>query len=394
MIEISERKLKNIALQQDLSIMGVHGLTPLIEALEPLKSWQKKGLCADMSYMMRDPKLMISPLELMPEARSIVTFAVKYDTRTAPPRSAGFGRVARYAWGRDYHKVLRRRLRALIESVEQDTGQKIISRFFSDSVPLLERELARQASLGFFGKNTMLIRRRSGSFFFLCEILWNVQVTDLPEKKPLAILAESGECGKCVRCIDSCPTQAFVEPYVLDANRCISFLTIEKRDSLSLVEREAIGEWIFGCDVCQEVCPFNHGTLKLSPKPDLVEFEASQGVGPLLELSYLLRMRTEREFYARFAGTALTRAKRRGLLRNAACVAANTRSELCFPALLDAANSDSDPLVRQHSYWALVRLHRDCGNTSHRAITNIMQKALADSDSRVSEEAKILCEQL
>jgi epoxyqueuosine reductase len=245
--------------------------------------------------------------------------------------------------------ILKRRLEAFCEELKS-MQPELVYRVFSDAVPLLERGYAAQAGLGFIGKNTMLIRPKAGSFSFLGEILWNLEV----EAEPAPV--DVTNCGACERCITRCPSHAFSEPFVLDARRCVSYLTIEKRGAFTEGESQAIGEWLFGCDLCQEICPFNHRALKEGLASDLPEFDAHAGTGPWLNLASVLKLRSDAEFKARFRGTALLRAKREGLLRNAAVVAANTKSYELIPVLDKVAKEDPSPLVRDHAHWALRHL--------------------------------------
>src|SRR5262249_48732838 len=223
-----------------------------------------------------------------------------------------YGRIARYAWGLDYHEVVKARLHNLIAEIKRLEGREVAARAFVDAVPLLERAVAARAGLGFTGKNTNLLQPRQGSWFFLAEILLNLE---LPvEENRLKI-----SCGSCHRCLDACPTDAFAAAYQLDSRRCISYLTIENKGAIPPALRAGLGEWLFGCDVCQEVCPFN----RFATDTYWQEFRPEYGAGQKLDVVEILAIKTDEEFRARFKCTPLTRPKRRGLLRNAAVVAAN-----------------------------------------------------------------------
>jgi epoxyqueuosine reductase len=379
---LSQRHLESICGELGLSVVALTQLTPLSGSVKALNAWQEAGFSGAMGYMQRSAEMLCEPQKLLPEGRSAAVFSIRYSQTECGPTPKGFGRVARYAWGKDYHHVLKSRLEQVVAAVEVELGRKISHRIFSDSVPLLERALAERSGVGFIGKNTMLITPGVGSFFFLSEILWDVEIaTD-----SLAIL--SGTCGACSRCIDNCPTSAIVGERVLDARRCISYLSIEKRDSLTWEERRSLGEWIFGCDVCQDVCPFNHTSLKEGRAPELAEFSASEGVGPFLSLAQVLRMRREDEFRKVFSGTALLRTKRRGLLRNAACVAANTLAEEVVPILVDTVKEDPDPVIRQHAIWALYELSRH--GASVPSVDQVAALARSDPDAIVQAEARQL----
>lgn len=315
-----------------------------------LESWQTAGHAGEMRYMNR-PGEMFSTLDtVMPAGRSVLVFLVPYSVGVqAGALPAGSGRVARYAWGRDYHRALRKRLRAFVRRTENLLGEKITAREFSDSVPLLERALGHGADLGFLGKNTLLIRPGVGSFTFLCEVIWDVEVSGV--ETPLLSPPGSG-CGTCQRCVTACPTSA-IQPGRIDARRCISYLTIEKKTAFSEWEAQAIGEWVFGCDICQEVCPFNHGAHE---QLVLQEFLPESGSGRALNLEMLFKIKDDAAFTARFAGTAIMRAGRAPLLRNACAVAANRLRVELLPELERLAAGDSSQLVRAEAARSIERI--------------------------------------
>lgn len=376
--------LQTLAARSGLTVVGVTGAEELRVDGERLRTWQERGFAAEMGYMQRSPELLLNPAGLHETVRSVVTVAIFYDRAPAQPLPEGHGRVARYAWGRDYHKVLRRRLEALVSLVRAEAGIEVDARVFSDSVPLLERALAKRAGLGFVGKSTMLIVPGRGTFFFLGEILWNVEVrTDGASHS-----SRTMHCGSCQSCMTSCPTGAFAEERVLDASRCVSYLSIEKRGALSLAERRMLGEWIFGCDVCQDVCPFNIVPLKKRSPPDVPELGRDAGVGPSLALAEVLAMRDSKSFERRFAGTALMRAKREGLLRNAAVVAANRCVESLSPILLEASREDGAATVRQHALWAYCELLAGQGSAARARVVERLESALNDPDPEVVAEAR------
>lgn len=359
---------------------------PLPEDIARLEAWQSAGRAGELKYMLREGSLLGNASKLLPSAQSLISFAVFYDRGPGArePLAPGLGRVARYAWGRDYHKVLKKALGRFVQEAERELGKKVEARIFSDAVPLLERAAARSAGLGFVGKNTMLIRSGGlGSFFFIAEVLWNLAV-----EQPLESAPHDGGCGTCARCLKACPTNAFVEPYVLDARRCLSYLTIEKRSALEISERRALGEWVFGCDVCQDVCPFNANGLKRDAHPTIPELGQEEGVGPTLDLAQVLRLRTDSQFRSRFEGTALMRATRPGLLRNAAVVAANTNSMNAMTALREAL-LDSSEMVRSHALWAVLTLGENCNALPNSAMQEILRAAENDPAQLVREEARV-----
>lgn len=351
---ISFSLVSDLANQHGLKVIGVAEISLLSEDLLRLQEWQEAGFSAEMKYMQRSAAQLAQPANIMQNVRSIISLALPYSSAPVAAKPESAGRVARYAWGMDYHEVLKARLNIFAKELFGES-----QRSFSDAVPLLERALARRAGLGFIGKNTMLIRPGHGSLFFLAEILTSFKINDYSPPK-----VNTKGCSSCTGCLDLCPTKAFVAPYTLDARRCISYLTIEKRGAFNKHERSALGEWLFGCDICQEVCPFNQGILKSKNQPkyqslklaELSEFQSVSNSPGWLDLVDILSIRTDSAFKQRFKGSAILRAKRVGLLRNAACVAANTEAELTAPVLIEAALSDISPIVRQHAYWAIFKL--------------------------------------
>ena len=340
MYEINYSGLQPIAAECALVIFGISPAEMLSDERRRLESWQRQVFYGDMRYMARPAELLSDPLRLLPMARSVVSFAAGYSMARLPSRRSGYGL--------DYHEVLKRRIQLFVSRVQEQLGRRITHRVFVDAVPLLERGLGARAGVGFVGKSTMLIRPGTGSFFFLGEVLWELEVS--------GVSGGGGGCGCCERCLAACPSGALTAERTLDARRCVAYLTIEKRGMLAQWERRALGEWLFGCDICQECCPFNHAGLKAARAGALRECEADEGVGPLLSLPALLEIRSEEEFARTFGGTALMRAGREGLLRNAAAVAANTKAGECVAALRGAAERDSSQVVREHARWALSEL--------------------------------------
>lgn len=244
-------QIKNAAGELGFEVAGIASVEPLERDDVAYHKWCEQGYAAGMDYMTRRPELHAHPRALVSYAQSVMTLAVDYATAApAFEHEHRFGRVARYAWGLDYHDVLKPRLQALTGRIEEIAGREIHARCFVDAVPLLERAVAVRAGLGFFGKNTNLLQPRNGSWFFLSEILLDLELP--ADNREIKV-----SCGSCRRCIDACPTDAFPAPYVLDSRKCISYLTIENKGEIPRELRAAVGDWVFGCDVCQEVCPFN-----------------------------------------------------------------------------------------------------------------------------------------
>jgi epoxyqueuosine reductase len=384
MSHISYQILQEIANQLGLSVIGVARADTLVDDGQRLRIWQESGFAGDMAFMLRDPDLLSSPRRIVPEARSVVVVGAYYDRQPRVPLPKGHGKIARYAWGRDYHKVLRGKLKKLLESVVACVDGPVNGRFFSDSVPLLERALARQALAGFIGKNTMFISPRAGSFLFLGEIVWDLEVSELPKESVKA------NCGTCSSCLDRCPTSAFVGESVLDARRCISYLTIEKRGALTHQEREWLGEWIFGCDVCQDVCPFNVISRKRSLRAEIAELSSDAGVGQSIDLIELITMRDDAKFLERFAGTAIMRTKREGLVRNAAVVAANRHYAEALHVLEEAAVQDHSAVVRSHALWSYMVISKREGGQNTSRGNSLMERAAKDIDPLVQLEVSLL----
>lgn len=366
-------QIKSAARELGFQVAGIASVEPLERDDASFQRWCEEGYAAGMGYMTRRPELHARPGSLVPYAQSLITLAVDYYA-AAPPfdNEHRFGRVARYAWGLDYHDVVKPRLKTLAGRIEEIAGREIHSRCFVDAVPLLERGVAARAGLGFFGKNTNLLQSRSGSWFFLSEILLDLDLP--PDNVEIKV-----SCGSCRRCLDACPTDAFPGPYQLDSRKCISYLTIENKGEIPRALRAGLGDWVFGCDVCQDVCPFN----RFASDTQWPEFHPQSGVGPRLDLAEVLSISSDDQFRARFRGTPLTRPRRRGLLRNAAVVAANVGATAAVPLLIARVENDDEALIRSHCLWALGRLD------SNRAAP-IAERALkGDPDPLVREEARI-----
>jgi epoxyqueuosine reductase len=337
----ARRVLEERAREAGFDLVGVASAEPLREGGERLREWQEAGMAADMGYMHRPVELLSNPKKLQKSARSVVSLGVSYYPGDHPENESA-GRVARYAWGRDYHEVIKARLFRLREELEDELGVRIKARGFTDAVPLLERSAAQHAGLGFFGRNSCLINGEVGSYFFIADLIVDL---DLAPDQP-----GTGTCGRCTRCMDRCPTGAIKAPGVVDARLCISYLTIENKGEIPRGLREKIGDWAFGCDVCQEVCPYNKTKASKSRWP---EFSAEAGHGPYLNIEEVLEIRADEEFEERFAGTPLTRPGRAGLLRNCCVSAGNLKLKEVVPALVRALREDSSALVRGHAAWAL-----------------------------------------
>jgi epoxyqueuosine reductase len=343
---------------------------------ELYESWLGAGRAGEMAYL-ASPEHTAQRADLralLGGAAALIVVALAYDRRDpVPPDRLLRGRIARYARGEDYHLVLRDKLVALADGLARALGRPVASRPCVDSAPVHEREWAERGGLGFIAKNTMLIAPGAGSYVLLGELLVDAPI---PPTAPAA--PPRPRCGTCRSCLDACPTGAFEGAYVLDARRCISYLTIEHRGPIPRELRPAIGTWVFGCDVCQEVCPFNAGggephDPRLAPRtldhalPDLIAL-AGKGANQL------------RHFVRR---TALRRIPRELLLRNTAVALGNTGAPEALPALA-ALLDDRAPLVRGHAAWALGRLGGGVGGAAARAA--LAARAAIEDDPFVREE--------
>lgn len=349
----ARRVLEEKARAKGFDLVGVTDAEPLSEGGERLKEWQEAGMAADMGYMHRPVVLLSNPRRLQKSARSVVSLGVSYYPGEHPENLEGGGRVARYAWGRDYHLVIKERLRELRAELEEALGCRIKARAFTDAVPLLERSAAQHAGLGFFGRNSCLINQNIGSYFYIADLILDQEIE--PDAHG------TGTCGKCTRCMSACPTGAIKSPGVVDARLCISYLTIENTGEIPRELRRAVSDWAFGCDVCQEVCPYNKRKATRSRWP---EFSAGSGAGPYLKITEVLDIRTDEEFEERFGGTPLTRPGRAGLLRNCCVAAGNLRLEEAVPALARCLREDGAPLVRGHAAWALGEIGGGAAQTA------------------------------
>ncbi len=305
--------------------------------------WLEQGYAGEMAYLARDLDRRGDPRQVVPGAKSVLCVAMDYGPGgSAGSNAAGpVGRVSSYARGDDYHDLMGDRLSRLLDEVrrlESSAG----GRAYVDTGPVLERTFAARAGIGWFGKHTNLIRKRGGSWFFLGTLILTLE---LDYDSPVA-----DHCGTCERCIQACPTGAILEPYVLDARRCISYLSIELKGAIPRDLRSGMGPWIFGCDVCQDVCPWNIKHGRPSPEP---AFRSRPGL-EAPDLPQFLGM-DQAAFSDRFRGSPVKRAKRRGLLRNTAVVLGNTGDEAHVPVLARALE-DPEPLVRGHAAWALGRV--------------------------------------
>jgi epoxyqueuosine reductase len=362
--------LKSRALQLGFPLVGVCPAVAPAGASR-LQAWLERGYAGEMHYLSERKEAYSHPRFVLDGVRSILMLGLSYRTADPAPLAAGQGRVARYAWGAaDYHDVIRQRLHELADYL-RELVPSAATRGVVDTAPLLEREFAQLAGLGWIGKNTLTLSREAGSYFFLAALLTDQELAyDAPH--------ESDHCGTCTACLDACPTNAFPQPYVLDASRCISYLTIELKDQMPAELRYGVGDWLFGCDVCQEVCPWN----RFAPVSSEVEFAPLETMNPVA-LCDLFGL-TEEEFRRCFRKTPLWRPHRRGLLRNAAIVLGNQRAANAVGPLSQGLN-DAESVVRGACAWALGRIG---ANTARHAL--IQRRNLESDDSVKAEIAAAL----
>ncbi len=340
--EAAARQIKDRARAIGFDLVGITTAQPPPHALE-FQQWIAHEFHGEMGYMARNPAKRLAPADVLTAARSVIVVGLNYYTGD----HHGPGRVARYAWGgSDYHDIMAGMLEQLSAGIRELGGAATQTKWYVDTGPVLERDLAQRAGIGFTGKHTNLISRQRGNWIFLGEVLTTLA---LPPDTP-----ERGYCGTCHRCVDACPTRAIVGPYQLDARLCISYLTIELKGPIPVELRPLIGDRIFGCDDCLEVCPWNR-FARQSPVRDFQRRE-------LPSLTEFLSW-DEQRFRDFFRGTPIFRIKRRGFLRNVCVALGNSGNASALPAL-ERALADSEPLVREHAAWAIQRIRQRSSGTA------------------------------
>ncbi|MGB0434050.1 MAG: tRNA epoxyqueuosine(34) reductase QueG [bacterium] len=368
---MSPKALKD-AIRQKAGELGFElvGMVPVqpSNTHEIYKAWLEKGYAGEMAYLERHLPLKQDPRNLLPEALSLVALAFNYYTGDHPESDGSKGKISRYAWSEDYHQIMHERLKQLSDFILVELGLGTKSRGLVDSGPILEREYAWRAGLGWFGKHSNLIHWKKGSWFFLTELL-----IDLPLEADQPFTRV--DCGTCTRCIEACPTEAIVADREVDSRLCISYLTIELKGSIPRNLRPKMGNWIFGCDICQEVCPWN-GKAPLSMEKGFAAEDSARtpDLGKLMELN-------QSEFRKRFKNSPVLRTKRRGLLRNVAIALGNWGNPQAIPAL-EQGLLDQEPLIRSHSAWGL-------GQVATNKAYDILENALtSEEDPQVLEEIR------
>jgi epoxyqueuosine reductase len=321
--------------------------------LDTFQSWLSAGRQASMDYLATDRSIArrSDPRLILPECCSILVLGMRYQPPDREANRGGSqqgektgGKVAAYAWGEDYHTVIPARLERLAAFIEGEVGKPLLYRAYTDTGPLLERDLAQRAGLGWIGKNTCLIDPGIGSYFFLAELMLDIDLEpDLPFLED--------RCGSCTRCLEACPTGCILPDRTLDAARCLSYLTIELKGPIDPELRPALSQWVFGCDICQQVCPWNERFASGAAEPEFIP-----RVGfPQPDLIEELELSQE-SFNRKFRNSPIKRAKRRGYLRNVAVALGNSADPAAVPSLAQALRGDPEPLVRAHAAWALGQL--------------------------------------
>lgn len=346
-----EQHIKDYAKSElGIDLVGICSAIPNAKAKADLQEFLKKGYQGEMKYL-EDFELRTDPQSLLKGAKSIIMIGMNY-YRKKPETPPDRGSVARYAWGRDYHKVLKKILKDFARYLKEEWPDHKY-RGCVDSAPLLEKVYAQQAGLGFYGKNTLLINPEMGSFFLLGEI---VTTMELKPDSPC-----EGTCGTCTRCIDACPTGALIAPKQIDARHCISYLTIESKDAIPHEYGSATKNLIMGCDICQEVCPYNIQLSKEAKCPGLIEKKIA---GNSLSLAEILQIKTDKEYLEKFAGSPLMRSKREGLIRNTinavvnACAKDTKYKSTFLPLLQNLAQTDNSQRLRQLATEAIKTIEQ------------------------------------
>jgi epoxyqueuosine reductase len=358
--------VKELACASGLDVAAIAGPEPFDGLEAHLHEQIERGRFSGFDWFTPErASFSVSPANLHDGIRSIVSVGLPYygAIPEIPDDGVPRGRIARYAWGADYHAVLKRRMADLLGKLEDRAGRTIEARLLVDTARIVDRAVAARSGLGWYGKHTCVIVPGYGSWVLLGELLLDL---DLEPDAPL-----DRNCGQCRACLDRCPTGAIVAPYEVDSTRCISYQTIEQRGAIPPDLRDHFGNWVFGCDECQDVCPYTQAAQEVFDRE--LEPATLGNVAP--ELAWLLRM-TEEEFRATYRGTAVLRTKRRGLARNAAIAFGNAGDDRAIPILCEAVAAHDEPLVRGHAAWSLGQY----GNSVARvALEKAMRSEIDDS---------------
>jgi len=383
-----EQAIKDEARRLGFTLVGITTPDPPPH-ISTFESWLQAGHHGEMGYLAVESarRARANPRQVLPACSSILVLGIPYSanlTDTDAPSTLDHpgekfkGQIASYAWGTDYHEILPIRLKSLVEFIEAWVGLPVANRWYTDTGPLLERDLAQRAGLGWIGKNTYLIHPRQGSYFLLAEILLGLELqADTPFTQDY--------CGHCTRCLEACPTACILPNRTLDARRCLSYLTIELKGAIPRELRSQTGGWVFGCDVCQQVCPWNRrfATMGQVIDPDFLPRPGLPEPNMASELSL-----SSEAFNAKFRGSPVKRTKRRGYLRNIAVALGNTADAGALPALALSLANEAEGLVRSHAAWALGRIG---GIAAYQALS---QASRQENDPLVLAEIRAALRQL
>ena len=367
-----ESKIKQLGRSVGFDLVGITTAEPFLRDERAALQRVRDGLMDGLAWYTEDRVRKANrPAELLEGARSVMSLAVSYNTGESLPGNEVAGKIARYAWGEDYHKVIKRRLKAFVAELPGLVGRPVATRVFVDDGPMNDRAAAERAGVGWFGKSTNVLTPSHGSWVFLSQVITDIDLEpDAPLKKT---------CGSCTACIDDCPTGAIVAPYVVDNTKCISYLTIELRGPIPVHMRSQMGDWVFGCDICQDVCPVNRKALGvLEPAFAQRHDFAAPALLPLLEL-------TDETFIERFRGSPIRRAKRVGLQRNVCVALGNIGDPVAVPALTLILSDAQEPMLRGHAAWALGRIG---GPEAERALEATLSEE-SDPEIRAEIEAAL-----
>jgi len=365
------KSIKDKALGLGFDLVGISPVDSFPEN-QYYKEWLRKGFSGEMKYLDRSPEKREHLQHVLPHAKSVISCALNYNTDcsySVDEKDKSKGWISRYAWGDDYHEIIEDKLRILMNHIKEEAPEEVSSKLYVDTGPVLEKVYGKYGGLGWVGKNTCLINQEIGSWIFIGEIITSLE---LDYDNPV-----SDRCGTCTRCIDACPTDAIIEPYVLDSRLCISYLTIELKDKIPLELREGIANNIYGCDICQDVCPWNR-RAQITDEP---EFKPRDDLyNP--DLSYLSGLSVE-DFRYVFKGSPIKRTKRRGLLRNVMIAMGNSGDKDFIPHIKECLY-DEEPLIRAHAAWALWKID---GPGSKEIL---LRRKSVETDDKVNEEIDLL----
>ncbi len=365
--------IKSAALEAGFSLVSIATCDPPPHS-EKFDDWLDRGEYGEMTWVKKHPDKRKDPSKVVDFGKSILTLGMNYLQFALPPSiqvEPDRGRFSMYAWGLDYHGLMWSRMNELGGKISELAGREIKFKAFCDTAPLMEKPIASSAGMGFIGKNSLLINKQYGSRLFLGEIILDLEL------EPDVVKQKSLGCGSCVRCMKNCPTGALQKEYAVNAGKCISYWTVEHRGVIPVEVRPMLGNWIFGCDICQNVCPFNLKKRVATEEKHFLLKDPEYSAPKLLDL---IKMSQE-EFSTRFKGSEVKRTKRRGLLRNVAIAIGNWGSDEAFETLVDIIQNEEESLIRGHAVWALSQLEN-----KKKALTFLEKIRAHEKDEYVNSE--------